>query len=120
MRSYGSKLRNKFELIFIFNSSQVLYEYTLIFKNSKETAFVEFWPSSRNKLKNYLYNKHPNKTFAITWSDEIQDFLIFLKLLPYKSVGRNNVANTETFQDSIKKLMLFCEVIFFFCTLPYT
>lgn len=88
-----------------------MYEYTLIYKNQDSNALFEAWPSYRLQLRKILETQYPVNIFLTMWSDDIEDFFILLKLLPFKSIGRNNKATSETFIKSIEKLIIFSEVI---------
>lgn len=72
-------------------------------------AFLDFWPEMSEKLNTVLNKYYPRQQFKTLWPKEIEDFLILLRLLPFKP-GCRSLSSPETFQNSIKRLLVFSKV----------
>lgn len=73
-------------------------------------AFLEIWPQMSRKLNHVLSKYYPRQTFDTEWSKEIKNFLVLIRLLPFKP-GARSLASAETFQNSIKRLLVFSNVL---------
>lgn len=73
-------------------------------------AFLEIWPEMSQKLDRILKKYHICQAFDTEWSNEIKTFLISIRLLPFKP-GARSVASVETFQNSVKRLLVFSNVL---------
>lgn len=75
-------------------------------------AFLEIWPQMSQKLDQVLRKYYSRQAFDTEWSKEIQTFLILVRLLPFKH-GARSLASAETFQNSIKRLLVFSDVLLY-------
>lgn len=96
--------------IFIRLSYQVLFDFELMYKNSNPQSFLETWLALSVRLRNVLETQYSEHLFATMWSADFENLLILLKLLPFKSTGRNNVAPAKTFLKSTEKFIVFSKV----------
>lgn len=81
-----------------------------MFDSIDENALNNKWPAISEKLALALEGRFESFNFATQWPNEIRNFLILLRLLPFKS-SANSKASTETFLNSTKRLLLFSEVL---------
>lgn len=63
-------------------------------------------------LVEILDKYYPKQKFENEWSEDINNFLILLRLLPFKQ-GARSIASTETFKNSVKRLVVFSNVLLF-------
>lgn len=91
---------------------QIDFEFGVIYKNNDPNVFVTNWPTYASKLKNLMKVEYKSQMFVTKWPPEIEDLFMLLKLLPFKSNGRNGAASAATFRDSIQKLVVFSNVMF--------
>lgn len=89
---------------------QILLDFADAFKDVNTNILVDSWPTIRNDLKQILQQQYKSEAFHTEWPEEINDFLILLKLLPLKNVGKNVLASKDTFVNSVKKLIKFYDV----------
>lgn len=73
-------------------------------------AFLEIWFQISQKLDQVLPKYYPRQAFDTEWSKEIKSLLILIRLLPFKP-GARSLASAETFQNSIKRLLVFSNVL---------
>lgn len=67
------------------------------------------WPQMSQKL-DVVFGVHYSKfKFESDWSKEIQYFLMLIRLLPFKP-GARSLASAETFQNCVKRLLVFSNV----------
>lgn len=72
-------------------------------------ALCEVWPGMTIKLNEALKKYYPKQAFETVWTEEINDFLILIRLLPFKP-GSRSLASPETFQNCVKRMLLFSKV----------
>lgn len=63
------------------------------------------------KMDLVLGKYYQRQAFQTDWPKEIETFLILIRLLPFKP-GARSLANVETFQNSVKRLLIFSNVHF--------
>lgn len=73
-------------------------------------AFLEIWPQMSQKLDQMLSKYYSRYAFDTDWPKDIENFLILIRLLPFKS-GVRTLASAETFRNSIKRLLVFTNVL---------
>lgn len=73
-------------------------------------GLLENWPKYSSKLKNVLDSSDKSSDFATMWSEDIEQVLILLKLLPLVQTGRNTAPKRANFQEATKKLIIFSKV----------
>lgn len=73
-------------------------------------ALIESWPQLIQNLKCVLDEYYRKQTFETDWPEDIEHFLILLRLLPFKQGGRS-LASAETFQNCVKRLLIFSNVL---------
>lgn len=102
-------------IIFNFHRSQILDDF--VFKceqyqtNSvNPNALLDIWPTLSEKLNKILTHFYPKQGFETEWPKEIKDFLILVRLLPFKP-GSRSVASAESFQNSVKRLLVLSKVL---------
>lgn len=81
--------------------------------NQKElnaNGLLEVWPQMSQKLEYVLDNFYQKQNFETEWSKEIKCFLILIRLLPFKP-GARSLASAETFHNSVKRLIVFSNVL---------
>lgn len=61
-----------------------------------------------------MQTQFKSSMFVTKWSSDIDNFLMLLKLFPFKPIGRNNTAAPLTFKNSIDKLIVYSDVIYKF------
>lgn len=74
-------------------------------------GFKDKWTQVSSALNLLLESQYNNSMFYTNWPKDIEDILILLKLFPSNRVGRNALANRETFYNASEKLIKFCQVI---------
>lgn len=80
------------------------------YKDVNANALLERWDSLALQLRTILKANYKNTTFKTEWSDEIENVLVLLMMMPSKQVGRNVIASEKTFNDSVDKLLQFVKV----------
>lgn len=75
-------------------------------------ALIESWPKMSQGLVEILDMYYPKQVFEKEWSEDMHSFLILLRLLPFKQ-GARSIASTETFKNSVKRLVVFSNVLHF-------
>lgn len=110
---------NIFSSYLIFNShrSQILDDFEFKCKQYQTNsvnpnALLDIWPTLSEKLNKTLTQFYPKQSFETEWPEEIKNFLILIRLLPFKP-GSRSIASAETFQNSIKRLLIFSKVLEF-------
>lgn len=87
---------------------QILFDFSHRFSDSDCDAFLGSWPEYRVRLKEILRNQY-QASIRTTWSEDISDLLILLKLNPARANGRN-LLTIESFNKAIEKLFVFRKV----------
>lgn len=77
-------------------------------------AFLEIWPQMSQKLDQMLSKYYSRYAFDTDWPKDIENFLILIRLVPFKS-GARTLASAETFRNSIKRLLVFTNVLHSSC-----
>lgn len=80
------------------------------YKDLNSNILTENWHLISGELKGLLERQYKSEAFYTEWSEDVNDFLILLKLFPLKKAGRNVLAPKTTFYNSVKKLINFYEV----------
>lgn len=75
-------------------------------------ALIEIWPEMSQSLVEVLDKFYPKLAFEKEWPEDINRFLILLRLLPFKQ-GARSIASAETFKNSVKRLVVFSNVLVF-------
>lgn len=88
---------------------QVLFDFNLMYNSVNENALVQKWSIIEEKLKSLMEGRLNNYQFDTQWPDEIKNFLILIRLLPFKQGGRS-IASCETFLNSINRFVVFSNV----------
>lgn len=81
-------------------------------KDMNANALIENWPEITQNLKFVLDKYYQKQVFETDWPDDIEWFLILLRLLPFKQ-GCRSLASTETFHNCVKRLLIFSNVLLF-------
>lgn len=81
-------------------------EYSTVNAN----ALIEKWETYEHQLREILVINFANVAFETGWSEDIENVLVLLKLLPSKQSGRNVIASNSTFNNAIEKLVQFLPV----------
>lgn len=76
-------------------------------------ALIDSWPQLIQNLKFTMDKYYQKQTFETDRPEEIARFLILVRLLPFKQ-GVRSLASTETFQNCVKRLLIFSNVFFIF------
>lgn len=76
-------------------------------------ALIDIWPQITAQLKYVLGKYYQKQEFETDWPEDIERFLILLRLLPFKQ-GCRSLASTETFQNCVKRLLIFSNVLLLF------
>lgn len=92
----------------LFDKIQVLLDFAQHFSDIDSNAFLDTWSAFGEKLKE-VHQQSYNSNIDTEWSDDVENFLILLKLLP-KSPGRKGLATRVSFQNTIRKLIVFSKV----------
>lgn len=87
---------------------QILLDFSLRYKDIDCDAFLDSWPTNNVRLNDILTNQYETSVYTM-WSQDIQDLLILLKLLPAKSNGRN-LLSVQAFNKATEKLFVFRKV----------
>lgn len=107
MFSINSKLVSQYLHL---NPLQILFDFELRCRNVDTEAFVKIWPEFSTKWKNILRQNKQADQYATMWSDDIDQFLIMMRLLPPGARGRNQVAQRQNFHSAIDKMIVFNKV----------
>lgn len=83
-----------------------------MYKSVNENALIQKWPMIEGKFKLLMEGRLKNSQFDTEWPEEVKNFLILLRLLPFKPGGRS-IASCQTFLNSVNKLVLFSNVACF-------
>lgn len=89
----------------------MLFDFTLLFEDINSSSLVDTWPQIADKLESIFKINYPKMQFTTTFSKEIEQFLILLRIFPYKA-KRGNVP-AETFYNTIKRFVIFSKVFDF-------
>lgn len=81
-------------------------------------AFLEIWPQMSQKLDQVLIKYYSRQAFDTEWSNDIKSFLILIRLLPFKP-GARSLASNETFQNCVKRLLIFSNVLQYLYSIRY-
>lgn len=92
------------------NYFQILKEFELAYENINSSAFINEWPELSKNLHKILTVNLKQKRFSTDWSDDIESFLVLLKLFPSQQVGRHVIASDTTFKQSIGKFIKYDSV----------
>lgn len=74
-------------------------------------GFCNNWQRISTGLSAVINDQYQSSMFFTNWSKDIEDILVLLKLLPSNRVGKNALANRDTFYKSSEKLVVFLQVI---------
>lgn len=78
-------------------------------KESNANGLQDIWLTLSQNLDFVLGKYYQRQTFKTEWPKEIENFLILIRLLPFKP-GARSLASVETFQNSVKRLLIFSNV----------
>lgn len=90
----------------------MLKEYELKYQNLNAMSLFEKWPSYSQQLNEILQKEHSNAKFHSVWPQEIDDFLVLLKLFPVRGSTKKEVASHSAYLKSVGNLLKFYPVIF--------
>lgn len=85
-------------------------EFANEYKEINENALLEKWSSLAPQFRSILLVNYKIKNFETGWSDEIEDMLVLLKLLPSKQVGKHVISSEHTFNGAVDKFLKFMQV----------
>lgn len=89
---------------------KIRLEYSERYRNeagSNENGLSDKWSIYSTKLKDYYSEKVKERHYITRWPDDIEDFLLLLKLLPSKQAGRNIAATVENFNKASEMFITF-------------
>lgn len=87
---------------------QILFDFSVRYKEIDCNAFLDTWPTHSVRLNDILKDQYESSIYTM-WTEDIQDLLILLKLLPAKTNGRN-LLSVESFNKATEKLFVFRKV----------
>lgn len=90
---------------------KVLYEFSLRYPNVSDNAFDHAWKKLSMRAVDVFENYYQTK-FISSWSKDISNLLVLLKMFPAKASGTNFSLIESSFKKAEKKLIVFREVIF--------
>lgn len=69
------------------------------------------WPLYSEKVKKMLELDKKDDNFATMWPEDVEKFLMLLKLLPAVACGKSTLPEgLQTFNKSVEKLIVFNQV----------
>lgn len=71
---------------------------------------IDNWATYSERFREILTQNYESSIHTM-WSKEVEDILVILKLFPAKAGGRNAASGITSFNKTIDKLIVFCEVI---------
>lgn len=87
-----------------------MYDFNQIYNGINSDALFEAWPEMSANLTKAMSTKYQAKQFKTMWPQEIEQFLIFIRLLPFKPTGQSK-EKAELFANAIKRLIVFAKVL---------
>lgn len=98
-----------FRSLFVDNF-KVLYDFEKCQSDINPNALIEAWPRVSEKLHSAMNTSYTTKTFSTPWPEEVESFLIFIRLLPFKA-KKSSTESAETFTNAIKRFIVFAKVL---------
>lgn len=89
---------------------QILKEFEDEFKDINANSLLDDWESYAKQFRGILRDDYQIEAFESDWAVEIEDFLVLLKLMPSKQIGRNIIASESTLKNATSKLLQFVKV----------
>lgn len=86
-----------------------MLDFSQHFSDVDSHAFLDTWSEFAEKLKK-VHQQSYKSDIDTEWSDDIENFLILLKLLPLSSGRKGQLATRLSFQNAIRKLIVFSKV----------
>lgn len=68
---------------------------------------LQKWSSYSLKLKQYYSEKVKGRHYNTRWSEDVEDFLLLLKLLPSKQAGKSAAATVANFNKASEMFITF-------------
>lgn len=87
-----------------------MFEFSDRFADVDSDGFVKNWKDFGPNFVQLLNTQYQSSAFYSGWDIDLESIFIPLKLLPGGRVGRNGLANNETFVNATGKLMIFRKV----------
>lgn len=94
---------------FIFFHHQILFDFDHSY-GTQCNDFVHTWNEWKENVENVLALLDGAKDFATLFNEDVEQFLMLLKLLPMRQQGRATVANRLNFNDTVDKLVVYVKV----------
>lgn len=87
---------------------QILHDFTVRFPEANAGGFIEDWPFYAQNIKKVFYESYYQKIDTL-WSDDIEELLVVLKLLPAKA-GQKVASGVLPFNRAIDKFIVHTKV----------
>lgn len=85
---------------------QISYEFSLRYPNEDEFAFQNAWNMLSRRAVNVFESYYATK-FKSSWTKDIDQLLVLLKMLPTKAAGKNLAQIESSFAKAEQKLIIF-------------
>lgn len=91
---------------------QILFDFQHQF-GTDSNVLVDMWAKWKVNIKTVLSIHEGQHNFTTGFDEEIEQFLMLLKLLSIRKQGRSNVSKRLNFNQTVDKLLVFIKVILF-------
>lgn len=91
----------------------ILFEYVERFGHLKaERGLLSNWYKYSSVLEELIKTQFESQAFYSNWPEDVENFMVLLKLFPASRVGKKKLAQRETFHNASEKLIIFRKVNF--------
>lgn len=111
---FDMSIINKYQFLYKYSLFfQILFDFSLMFKDAASTRLVDDWP----KVHNVPFVKHnvridTDKQPILGKINEIYDFLTFLRLIPTSRVSFEKAVNSFLTLTEVKFEFIYCSLFY--------